>query len=339
MESRKKNTGKKIPHPNGKRGPSTNGKPVSKPKRGNGKSVPSNTSGNPRRPAFSPGLNHFYATYLAQAAQAISLREPFVAEDGESGVENESPRTTPDLIPQPPELTVGQRFFRSTGFNSSNTRELVLTMDDYFDWTLDTETILPQPTPLPIRDYNINIVNPFFTSSQELSAGLVIRRCTVYVLPKASNNEVATSSFVFQAIVPARQNLEGTTFLEERKVGVVNTIVKPDFNINWTRVATFNYLTLFRDSNIVPVTFTGSPSSKIIQTLFRFSLVNPDDGSPLDQTIQVRVHVEATAPIPPVTFWDMGPSSGFKEWDRLENNFTPSSTFVMTQLKKIQNSR
>lgn len=172
----------------------------------------------------------------------------------------------------------------------SNNNEIIFSRTFYFDWTQDnTDT----------KAFVLNLIEPEY----ELT---IPRHVRIHALPNAKNAETSDSSFMFTGAVPVyRASLskgEGTVIVQNDDAGVVNSIVAPTFNVNWTTVAKWDLLKIFRDSNIQPVDFatkeSDSSDSIFNRLLFRYRLVNPDDYTGYTNSVQLKIVITYTGIVP-----------------------------------------
>jgi len=212
----------------------------------------------------------------------------------------------------------------------------VTTITDYMDFNSDANVS-------PIRIYCQNIKSNIFDAIQNSSSpGCVFRKLEVHVLPQAVNASVALKTFLFQGGVLARDdaNAGGRT----RILGSVNTVVKSDFNVRWIHVGTFDYLKIFKDSNVAPLVYPVGFSTGEYQELLRYAIIDPDTGNafPNDNVVRVQFRFQLTVS------HMLAPSNSIDVIGKIANSWSDQatltaddvdSTFVQVKLDRLQNSR
>jgi hypothetical protein len=183
--------------------------------------------------------------------------------------------------------TVATAFRNASGI-TTNTKELVVKITDYLDFDSAEGST-------PIRTYLQGINHSIFSTATDGSnPGCVFRKLKVSALPQAVNAAVAAKTFLFQGGVQSLDKVAGG----DRLVSTVNTVVKSDFNVQWTTVGNFDYLRAFKDSNYEPkiVTLAGDD----YQDLLRYAIIDPDtgDGFGTDNPVRVQLRFELTVAYP-----------------------------------------
>jgi len=224
--------------------------------------------------------------------------------------------------------------FRDAAGITSNQSELVTTITDYMDFNSDANVS-------PLRIYCQSVNHNIFEAIRQDNPGCVFRKLVVHALPQAVNAGVAQNTFLFQGGVLAHDdvNINGQP---ERIMGSVNTVVKSDFNVKWIHVGTFDYLKIFKDSNVAPLKYQVGTSR--YQELLRYAIIDPDTGNafPNDNIVRVQFRFQLTVS------YMLAPSNSVDVIEKIADLWTyPStvtaddvkSTFVQVELNGLQNSR
>jgi len=228
--------------------------------------------------------------------------------------------------------------FRDAAGITSNTSELVVTLTDYTDFNSDADES-------PIRSYYQSVNSNIFNIIQKdtSSPGCVFRKLVVHVLPQAVNAGVALKTFLFQGGVLAQDvDIQTSASGPKRILGSVNTVVKSDFNVQWIHVGTFDYLKIFKDSNVAPLLYQVDNSK--YQELLRYAIIDPDTGNafPDDNVLKVQFRFQLTVS------YMLAPSNSIDVISHISQSWsTPSTitgddveeTFVSVKLNGLQNSR
>lgn len=172
------------------------------------------------------------------------------------------------------------------GTEMAATKEVGIKYVFYDDWDAEAQAL--NPIFAKYFGNQSTLLNP--EASFDVKYFQRIKRVSLYVLPRASNAEVANSTFV--AVCGVRGvTAEGSTL---QILGNSQTVVHPDFKLGWQRVATWNYSKLFSDTQIVPEYQDGGD---LVNTGF-VGIYNPDDGSVFDSNVQLRWDIEVANPLP-----------------------------------------
>jgi len=209
---------------------------------------------------------------------------------------------------------------QASGAGVTNTQEVVYRVERYFDTELTTA--------LPVNIYYFDEIQKFFAAGSEISeTGNVLARpktITAYVLPRARNSDVSTSTYVAACCVQANASISKRTL-----ANVQNTVIKPDFNIEWKKVYHLNVDKTFRNTTLEPF------MNKAGFSLFEISIINPDDGTVVTEPVQVRLVItyaqnmpplaEISDEIVPVSSWTTG------------GTYTSALNYAQVQPLRIQN--
>lgn len=224
--------------------------------------------------------------------------------------------------------------FRSAAGVTTNTKELVVRITDYLDYdsTADPNT--------PIRTYCQRVKDSIFANiADDSNPGCIFRKLKISALPQAVNANVANKTFLFQGGVLVHDKSIGGSY---RLASTVNTVVKTDFNVEWINVGTFNYLSMFKDSNYLPYVFeTGDID---YQDLVRYAIIDPDtgDGFGADNSVrvQLRFELEVAYPVAPANSVTVisGPTTTWAE-SITSQEAVAESTFATVNLMRLSDSR
>lgn len=180
----------------------------------------------------------------------------------------------------------------SSGGFTAQTKELKVRATDYLDWTPgDTNAVL---------NYAFRQVQSFFTvgalSPKPISK---IDRVTVYVLPRASNAAIASTSFMALYNTPALSSVNDETQTAgaqntQRAVSQRSTLVNPTFNTKWVKVGYTNFNKTFNSSQLLPVRVDTADGTSAGINLFELAMLDVDSGESFKDAVQLRVDVEYT---------------------------------------------
>lgn len=155
-----------------------------------------------------------------------------------------------------------------------------------------------------------------------------VRKVEAWVLPRASNSEIASTSFIAATGVLARTSVDTGAV---RLVAVKNTIVNPTFNTKWVKVVNYTTKQVFGDNLAFPLA-TGS--AKEVLELFRIAMLNPDDGDAiLNQDFQVMYRVTMAINLPIAVSRNVGVQN-VASWIS-ESSGAAAPSFVMAEVKGI----
>lgn len=227
---------------------------------------------------------------------------------------------------QPNNLMVSQRV--ASADTHTNDKELVYQYTDFFDYNVPTPT--EGSIAASVTVVGVAPTQSFFGGIGLSDAGSTLARIAhveAWVLPRASNNNVASASFVAATGVLVKPGVDDS---QEVLACVQNTIVNPTFNTGWKRIVNYSTADVFGDNLAFPNSATG-----IIEA-FRVAMVNPDNGAVIfDQAFQVMYRItlkislpvtsSLTVQVDPVNTWLSKPSG-------------TAESFVMAQVIGITNS-
>lgn len=181
----------------------------------------------------------------------------------------------------------------SSGLSTTNQREVHFRSVDFFDYGNILEGN-------GVFTYWWNLTQNFLGVPSGTSGAVISRpkRVSVWVLPRASNGNMAHTSFACLSGVPGKPASGDATVLANSR----NTLVRPTFNVKWRKVLSASFDTLFRNTEFSPLTSASGNA----QALFQLALVNPDDGSQFDDEVQVAVQVDWAEVLPPQTSISVG---------------------------------
>lgn len=230
------------------------------------------------------------------------------------------PKVQKQLRPAIPSTAGLNAALRTMGFGRENCKEVIFSITDYFDH---------DSTRGPTIIHGIRNTFSFIGNSGDQGQGSVIRKCTLYALPRAKNAAVWEQSFVSIASVPTTTAEGGIV-----EFGQQTSFVKPNFNINWVKLAEFNYLKIFKDSNILPYNYDG------YRILFRYNLLNPDTGIPIvTDDVQMKMIVEMATPLQTTNTAPMLKTGGPPGGSPNAAQNVSSDQFVQVQIKHMADSR
>jgi len=242
------------------------------------------------------------------------------------------PRSPRNRIASVPALPSASRRFDDRDFREAsgmtNTRDM--------QWKATTYT---DSSSTSIRGYWVDLFQTVFGTSDAPTKSNIVNRCRVSVLPNAQNAQVASTSYVVQAGVPASSVQHGEAPPRIRLVNATNTIVNPTFNIGWKTVLDADFSKIFRDSLNVPFMDSSSETNgSNLQELFRIKFVNPDDGSLYDVPVQIRIETWFTS-ILSVSNTILSKEVDHTAWTSAQLPITSEDDFAQINLLGLANNR
>ena len=177
-----------------------------------------------------------------------------------------------------------QSFSESTSSTGmANQKEVHYQIIDWHDWNSSAENG-------PVQAYWFDLLQDYLGNNDDYGSSLSrVVGVTVYCLPRASNSQVATTSYVVLAGVPV--HVPDTT--ETVLANATNTIIRPTFNVKWRKVLHYTADQLFGNSEVTPNYGLGR-----MQCLYSLSCIDPDDGTPLNNPVQIATVIEFAQVLP-----------------------------------------
>lgn len=167
-----------------------------------------------------------------------------------------------------------------------------------------------------------------------------VRSVTLEVLTPASAIDAGTGGIVdlFQIVAAVPVTLFGST--GSSLTGQSTTVIHPDLRRPWVKVAHWNFLEIFDNTQFEPCYYTSEPG---VCELFRYSVINAVTGAQLaftagDPGIPFRVCVEVSAPVtlvPNPVRWE-GTQTNFAGGNLLPT-LTQTSTPSQYEIVRISN--
>lgn len=177
----------------------------------------------------------------------------------------------------------------STISDYSNNKEILVVAQDFLDYKAESGK--------PVLNYDFGAEQAIFafqSGAPNAVPGVIPRKVEVYALPRASNANVSSTSYIvaYSTVGAPYANIGDGTRVT-RAYAQRNTIINPTFNVNWKMVGMTNFDSLFDSSMVVPTGPSGTQFS-----LFRLSILDPDSGLPINADIQLRIVITYSAPLP-----------------------------------------
>lgn len=222
----------------------------------------------------------------------------------------------------------------ATGFApSGQQRELLFRAVDYLDWGPNLEKVL-QYTVSNNQDFLKGSGGPDLNDT-----GMArLQDISCWVLPRAANAQIATSTFQALYSTPAVPALDvifdsGTSDQATSQVAQRSTTVNPTFNTKWVQVGYTNFDRVFASSNLMPVAGTNDQRTTVG---FSLALIDPDDGSTFTDPVQLMVVSTFAQTLPLTTSVRAGTTytSSF-------NSVAPSAIgdkYAMVELLRLQDA-
>lgn len=208
---------------------------------------------------------------------------------------------------------------------TGNTKEVVWRATDFFDTSADAVT---SPVQVVYFDNEQAFNGPSGGTNISGQSSNFSRpiRCEAWVLPKSNPSANSSSSVVYSTALAVRPNGES---LAIGYMGVQQTMVKPDFQVDWTRIGSWDYEELFRKSNVLPaVSGTGVE-------LFRVAALDPDTGMAMGADAQVMYTIHFSQNLPAQSSIRGGVAAA-QGWDTTPA-YTAGDEFALVEPIGLQN--
>lgn len=125
--------------------------------------------------------------------------------------------------------------------------------------------------------------NQFLVAGTEYEPSLSrVRKVEAWVLPAAINAQNADSTYCVLAGISAVD-----ANVTHDLINTQTTVVKPDFNVKWTKILSADFRKIFDDSVAMP---SGNDTTNVL----KLQIVSPDTGEVLSTPEKVQVMVKVT---------------------------------------------
>lgn len=183
------------------------------------------------------------------------------------------------------------REFREAGAVNSNTTEVVMDITRLTDLKLTGSG-----TTNPVLVIGVNLLSSLLgdpdTDFGEAVNMLRVLSFECFVLPMTSiGSSVSARTFSVVYGCPVRGN-DGGKYLAAQRT----TLVKPDYDIDWIKVASWKAASLFADATQQPV--VAESASDSVMELGNLSILDPDSGNYATADLQVMYRIRVAQPVP-----------------------------------------
>lgn len=251
----------------------------------------------------------------------MQAKKPANRPDATSGILEGLANKSTSLVAAQRSLTAGSAV--------TNMKELRYRIRDYFDYEVKSS------------DTGVGLATILANSKGlwQLGSGSIpdagdtlnrVRRVRAWVLPRAVNASVSTTSFVASCAVPIVPAGEGAG---ARLAAVRNTIVNPTFNIEWVLVQDYLAKDVWGDNMALPL---SAGSTKDNPEVLRLAILNPDDGTILKDTqVQVCYEIEYAMSMPAAA--EVATSVGYTAGWTTQGPGAFNDTFVQIEMLGVSN--
>lgn len=193
-----------------------------------------------------------------------------------------------------------QKSWAAVGFApTAQNKELVFRAVDYLDYdpgAAATDTILT---------YAVSAQQSFMDPLPGSGATSFskLKNISCWALPKAQNAAIATSTYQVLYATPVTQAASDPTSSTSsiQQACQRATTVNPTFNTKWVQVGYTDFDVVARSANVIPV--EGSVDTTVA---FQLGIINPDDGLPVLDPVQLMVVSTYAVALPVATTTNIG---------------------------------